>query len=106
MSAKANKTKKSVTLGMYDVLVSPVVTEKATIGMQNAQYTFRVSKDSSKRDIRSSIEALYKVKVESVNTININGKIKRFRGRIGKRNDIRKAIVRLAAGQTIDVGIA
>jgi large subunit ribosomal protein L23 len=91
-------------LNIYDVLLSPVVTEKATIDIENGHYTFKVAKKSTKHDIKLAVETLYKVTVMSVNTLNQKGKTKRFKGRIGKRNDVKKAIVRLSEGQTIDLG--
>jgi large subunit ribosomal protein L23 len=91
-------------LSIYDVLLAPVVTEKATVDVENGHYTFKVAKKSTKSEIKLAVETLYKVKVISVNTLNQKGKIKRFKGRIGKRNDVKKAIVRLSEGQVIDLG--
>ena len=90
---------------LYDVLVSPMVTEKSTAAMENNTYTFKVSQRSTKNDIKSAIEKLFKVNVLAVNTLNMKGKVKKFRGRLGKRNDYKKAMVRVAKGQTIDVGV-
>jgi large subunit ribosomal protein L23 len=64
---------------------------------------FRVRKEASKPEIKAAIEGLFNVKVEAVNTLNVKGKVKRFRGRVGRRSDVKKAIVTLAAGQSIDV---
>ena len=105
MIAKAKLASNSGNLKMYDVLVHPLVTEKSTIHMEHNQYTFKVVPGSTKRDIKTAVEKMYKVSVKSVQTINISGKAKRFRGRLGKRNDLKKAIIRLAEGQTLDLGI-
>ena len=94
---------RSESLKVFDVIRAPMVTEKSTMATENNQYTFKVATDSNKQDIKVAIEKLYKVKVEAVNTLNLKGKTKRFKGRKGKRNDVKKAIVRLAKGQTIDM---
>lgn len=88
---------------MYQVIVSPVVTEKATRLNELSQVTFRVSLDATKPEIKASVESLFSVKVEAVNTVVMKGKTKRFRGREGRRSDWKKAIVKLQAGQTIDL---
>ena len=88
---------------MYDVIRSPVVTEKATQISGDNQVTFRVPLDASKPEIRAAVEALFKVKVEAVNTLIHKGKNKRFRGIRGRRSDVKKAMVTLAEGQSIDV---
>ena len=88
---------------MYQVLRRPVITEKATLVGEYNQVTFEVALDATKPEIKSAVEKLFKVKVTGVNTIRQNGKTKRFRGRPGKRNDHKKAIVRLAEGDSIDV---
>ena len=104
MSKATDKNTKAMSrLYLYDVLRSPHVTEKATIGTTENRYTFKVNPTATKQDIKLAVEKLFKVKVTAVNTINLKGKEKRFRGRIGKRDDVRKAIVRLAEGQTIDM---
>lgn len=87
----------------YDVVRSPVITEKATMGSEHNQVTFRVPLDATKGEIAAAVEAVFKVKVQSVNTLIQMGKVKRFRGFLGKRSDVKKAIVRLVEGQTIDV---
>ena len=87
----------------YDIVLSPVITEKATLGSQHNQVTFRVPLDATKRDIKVAVETLFKVKVTAVNTITTKGKVKRFRGFVSKRSDVKKAIVTLAEGQSIDV---
>ncbi len=87
----------------YDLILAPVITEKATLGAENSQVTFRVPLTATKPEIKAAIELLFKVKVESVNTIRQRGKTKRFRGRPGRRSDYKKAIICLAEGQSIDV---
>tara|TARA_B100000676_G_C17375707_1_gene482884 strand:+ start:185 stop:508 length:324 start_codon:yes stop_codon:yes gene_type:complete len=86
-----------------DVILSPVITEKATMGSEHNQVTFRVPLEANKTSIRAAVEELFKVKVKSVNTIRQQGKTKRFRGMIGRRPDYKKAIVTLEEGQSIDV---
>jgi large subunit ribosomal protein L23 len=88
---------------MYDIIRRPVVTEKTTLGSQHNQITFRVPLDATKPEIKAAVEGVFKVKVTAVNTLRAQGKIKRFRGLEGKRNDFKKAVVTLAQGQTIDV---
>ncbi len=87
----------------YDLIVSPVITEKATLASENNQVVFQVALNATKPMIKEAIESLFKVKVTAVNTIRVKGKVKRFRGLPGKRNDVKKAIVTLAEGQMIDV---
>ncbi len=87
----------------YDLIRSPVITEKATMGSEHNQVTFRVPLDASKPEIRAAVEKLFEVKVNAVNTIRQRGKVKRFKGRLGKRPDYKKAIVSLAEGHSIDV---
>lgn len=87
----------------YDVIVAPVITEKATVVSENNQVVFKVAPDATKPAIKSAVEALFGVKVKAVNTLIRKGKVKRFRGRIGKQNDLKKAIVTLEEGHTIDV---
>jgi large subunit ribosomal protein L23 len=88
---------------MYDIVQSPVITEKATNISEHNQVTFRVPLDAGKREIKAAVEALFKVKVDAVNTIRVKGKAKRFKGRPGQRSDYKKAIVSLAEGSKIDV---
>ena len=88
---------------IYDILLTPVVTEKSTMGSEFNQVTFRVSLDATKPEIKEAVETLFNVKVTNVNTNRTNGKVKRFKGRLGKRSDFKKAMVTLAEGQTIDV---
>jgi large subunit ribosomal protein L23 len=88
---------------LYGVILSPVITEKATRGSEHNQVTFRVRRDATKPLIKAAIESLFNVKVTGVNTINAWGKTKRFRGHLGQRSDFKKAVVTLAQGNTIDV---
>ncbi|MEZ5866375.1 MAG: 50S ribosomal protein L23 [Geminicoccaceae bacterium] len=87
----------------YDVIVAPVITEKATRVSENGQVVFKVRLDADKGEIKEAVENIFGVKVKAVNTLVQKGKTKRFRGRPGKRNDIKKAFVTLADGQAIDV---
>jgi large subunit ribosomal protein L23 len=87
----------------YDVIVSPVITEKATALSEHNKVVFKVRKDATKPQIKEAVEKLFDVKVRSVNTVLTKGKTKVFRGRLGQRSDVKKAIVTLEAGQTIDV---
>ena len=89
--------------GMYNIIRSPVVTEKATMLAELSQVVFRVSIDATKPEIKAAVEGLFGVKVLGVNTVVTKGKTKRFRGRPGVRSDVKKAYVRLAEGQTIDL---
>ena len=103
MSWKYHRPVKITEASACDVILSPVITEKATMGSEHNQVTFRVPLTASKPVIRAAVEQLFKVKVMSVNTVRQQGKVKRFRGIIGKRPDFKKAIVTLAEGQSIDV---
>jgi large subunit ribosomal protein L23 len=88
---------------MYDLIVGPVITEKSTRASEHSQVTFRVRTDATKPEIKAAIEGLFNVKVKAVNTLIQKGKVKRFRGRPGRRSDVKKAIVTLQEGQSIDV---
>jgi large subunit ribosomal protein L23 len=87
----------------YDTILSPVITEKATMLSEQNKVVFRVAGDATKPQIAEAVENLFKVSVVKVNTINVKGKTKRFRGREGRRSDVKKAIVTLAEGQSIDI---
>lgn len=87
----------------FDLVLTPVITEKATQGSEHNQVTFRVPLEASKPEIKAAVEKLFKVKVTAVNTLRQQGKLKAFRGRLGRRSDAKKAIVTLAEGNTIDV---
>ena len=88
---------------MYDIIRAPVITEKATAVSEHNQVIFRVRLDADKRQIKAAVEGLFQVKVNAVNTIRVAGKLKRVRGRPGRRSDYKKAIVTLAEGSRIDV---
>ena len=90
-------------LELYDVILAPVVTEKSTRVSEHSQVVFKVKKDATKPEIKAAVEGLFNVKVTAVNTLVQKGKVKRFRGRVGYRSDVKKAIVTLAEGQKIDV---
>lgn len=88
---------------LLKVLLAPHVSEKSAIMADTSeQYVFKVVKDATKSEVKAAVESLFDVKVQSVNMINIKGKTKFFKGRAGKRNDVRKAVVRLQPGQEID----
>ena len=88
---------------MYEIVRQPVITEKATMGSEHGQVTFRVPLDVNKREVKAAVEALFKVKVAGVNTLVRKGKTKRFRGIPGRQKGFKKAIVTLAEGHSIDV---
>ena len=88
---------------MYEIVRSPVITEKSTIISEFNQVSFQVPLSATKPEIRAAIEGLFDVKVTSVNTLRQQGKIKRFRGKLGKRNETKKAVITLAEGDTIDI---
>ena len=87
----------------YDVIVSPAITEKSTLVSEQNQVVFNVAKDASKPEIKAAVEALFGVKVKAVNTLVRKGKVKRFRGVVGRQGDVKKAVVTLADGHSIDV---
>jgi large subunit ribosomal protein L23 len=87
----------------YDVIVSPVITEKATNLSEQNKVVFKVKSDATKPQIKAAVEKLFDVKVKSVNTLVTKGKVKMFRGTRGQRSDVKKAVVTLDEGQTIDV---
>jgi large subunit ribosomal protein L23 len=87
----------------YDVIVSPVITEKATALSEHNKVVFRVRSDATKPQIKEAVEKLFDVKVKSVNTLVTKGKVKMFRGIRGQRSDVKKAVVTLEEGQAIDV---
>ena len=89
---------------LYKVLLSPRVTEKsARVGEQGNQYVFHVMKDANKAEIKGAVEMLFDVNVTSLQVVNVKGKTKSFKFRSGKRNDWKKAYVRLQEGQHIDL---
>ena len=87
----------------YDVIRKPIITEKATMASENGAVVFEVAMESNKPQIKEAVEALFGVKVKSVNTTITKGKVKRFRGQLGTRKDVKKAYVTLEEGNTIDV---
>ena len=87
----------------YDVIRNPVVTEKSTMASEHGQVIFDVAINATKPEIKAAVEALFSVKVKAVNTFVRKGKVKRFRGHLGVRNDVKKAIVTLVDGQSIDI---
>jgi len=87
----------------YDVILCPSITEKSTLVSEHNQVVFNVRRSATKPQIQEAVEKLFNVKVKAVNTLNRKGKKKRFRGVMGKRSDIKKAIVTLVEGQSIDV---
>ncbi len=87
----------------YDVILAPHITEKSTLLSENNGVVFKVSGDATKPQIKEAVEALWGVKVTGVNTIVQKGKTKRWKGRPYKRSDIKKAIVTLAEGDSIDI---
>lgn len=87
----------------YDTIVAPLITEKATIASDLNQYVFRVRTDATKPQIKAAVEKLFDVKVTAVNTLIRKGKAKMFRGRPGRQQDLKKAVVTLADGHRIDI---
>jgi len=87
----------------YDTIIKPVITEKATLLSEHNKVVFRVPLEATKDEVKQAVEKLFNVKVGSVNTIRHKGKTKRFKGRPGVRSDVKKAYVRLAEGQSIDL---
>jgi len=91
-----------MTLSSYDIVRYPVVTEKSTVLAESNKYVFEVSSDATKSGVSKAIEEIFSVKVSKVNIINTLGKSKRFKGKMGKRSDVKKAIVTLEKDHTID----
>ena len=87
----------------YDVITAPVITEKSTLVSEQNQIVFNVAKTATKPEIKAAVEALFGVKVKAVNTLVRKGKKKRFRGRVGQQSDVKKAIVTLVDGESVDV---
>ena len=87
----------------YDVIIAPVITEKATIASEHNQVMFKVARHATKPQIKEAVEKLFDVKVKSVNTHLRKGKIKAFKGRIGEQSEVKRAIVTLEEGHRIDV---
>ena len=87
----------------YDVILSPVITEKATMASEHNKVVFKVARDATKPQIKDAVEKLFDVKVKSVNTLVRKGKTKVFRGNLGSQSDVKRAIVTLEEGHRIDV---
>ena len=87
----------------YDVILAPVITEKATIASEHNQVMFKVARTATKPQIKEAVEKLFDVKVKSVNTLVRKGKVKAFKGRLGEQSDVKRAIVTLEEGHRIDV---
>ncbi len=106
MSGPRPYMKREVTVSkerLYERIRRPIVTEKSTLGSEHNQVAFQVPMDASKPEIKAAVEGLFSVKVKAVNTLRQKGKVKRFRGRLGKRADTKKAYVTLEEGHSIDV---
>ncbi len=88
---------------IYDIILSPSITEKSTEASEFNKVVFNVAKKATKPQIKEAVERLFNVKVKAVNTLNRKGKIKRFRGRVGRQSDVKKAVVTLEEGHGIDV---
>ena len=90
-------------LSAYDIIVAPLITEKSTLVSEANQVIFKVAPKATKPQIKAAVESLFKVKVKAVNTLVRKGKVKIFRGRTGKQSNVKKAIVTLEEGHTIDL---
>lgn len=95
--------KQEVEARHYDVVLAPHITEKATLASEHNAVVFKVANDATKPQIKEAIEAIFGVSVTGVNTINVKGKTKRWKGKAYKRNDLKKAVVTLKDGDSIDV---
>ncbi len=102
-AAKGQAAKGHIEARHYDVIVAPVITEKATYATEMNQVVFKVRKDATKPEIKAAVERLFDVKVEGVNTLIRKGKRKVFKGQRGQQSDLKKAVVTLADGDRIDV---
>jgi len=92
---------------LYKVILAPVISEKSTMAAETSnQVVFKVMRDAAKSEIQAAVEKMFSVKVENVRVLNVKGKTKRTRFGVGRRNDWKKAYVRLAAGQEIDFATA
>ena len=95
--------KKEIDARHYDVILAPHITEKSTMASENNAVVFKVANDATKPQIKEAVEAIYNTKVASVNTLVNKGKTKRWRGKPYKRTDVKKAVVKLAEGEMIDI---
>jgi large subunit ribosomal protein L23 len=91
------------TVRHYDTVLAPVITEKATLLSEQNKVVFKVAMHATKDEIAEAVEQLFKVNVTKVNTLIVKGKTKTFRGHKGRRSDVKKAVVTLAPGQSIDI---
>ena len=101
--AKAAKKQSQVDINHYDVVLAPHITEKTTLLSEQNAVVFKVATQATKPQIKAAVEALFNVNVTGVNTLTSKGKTKKWKGRPYTRSDVKKAIVTLAEGQTIDV---
>ena len=95
--------KQEVAARHYDVVLAPHITEKSTLASEHNAVVFKVASDATKPQIKEAVEAIFDVSVTGVNTINVKGKTKRWKGKPYKRNDLKKAVVTLKDGDSIDV---
>ncbi len=102
-AAKSTAARATIEARHYDIILSPVITEKATIASEQNQVVFKVRKDANKTEIKTAVERLFDVKVLAVNTLIRKGKRKTFKGVRGQQSDLKKAVVTLADGDRIDV---
>ena len=101
--AKKQAASAAVDINHYDVILAPHITEKSTLLSEHNAVVFKVAGDASKPQIKAAVEALFNVSVTGVNTMNVKGKTKRWKGRPYTRSDVKKAVVTLAEGQSIDI---
>lgn len=99
----ANKKEVKINEKMYDILLSPIITEKTTFVAEQGKIVFAVKTDATKADIKNAVEKVYNVKVKSINTVKKPGKVKRFRGVLGSTSDVKKAYITLEEGHNIDI---
>ncbi len=102
-AAKKQAATAAVDINHYDVIVAPHITEKSTLLSEHNAVVFKVAGSASKPQIKAAVEALFNVSVTNVNTMNVKGKTKKWKGRPYKRSDVKKAVVTLADGQSIDI---
>jgi large subunit ribosomal protein L23 len=101
--AKAKQAAAKVDISHYDVIVAPHITEKSTLLSEHNAVVFKVANTATKPQIKAAVEALFSVEVTGVNTMNVKGKTKKWKGRPYTRSDVKKAVVTLADGQSIDI---
>ena len=99
----AKKQAAAADIRHYDVIVAPHITEKSTLLSEHNAVVFKVAESATKPEIKAAVEALFDVKVVNVNTLTVKGKTKRWKGKPYRRSDVKKAVVTLAPGQSIDV---